>query len=81
MRVCVCVCVCLLSRFSGDSLPIHRLKPTKLLCPWESSGKITGVGCHALLQGFFPTQGLNLCLFHLLHWQVSSLPLGPPGKL
>ena len=76
-----CMCVCLLSRFSGDSLPTHRLKHTKLLCPWESSGKITGVGCHARLQGFFPTQGLNLCLFHLLYWQVSSLPLGPPGEL
>ena len=28
----------------------------------DSSGKNTGVGCHALLQGIFPTQGLNLCL-------------------
>ena len=33
-----------------------------LLCPWDSPGKNTGVGCHALLQGIFPTQGLNLCL-------------------
>ena len=30
--------------------------------------------------GIFPTQGLNLCLLHLLHWQVGSLPLTPPGK-
>ena len=29
-------------------------------------GKNTGVGCHALLQGIFPTQGLNLCLLLLL---------------
>ena len=28
----------------------------------------------------FPTQGSNPCLFHLLHWQEDSLPLGPPGK-
>ena len=34
-----------------------------------------------LLQGIFPTQGLNSCLFRLLHWQVNSLPLEPPGKL
>ena len=27
----------------------------KHLCPWESPGKNTGVGCHALLQGIFPT--------------------------
>ena len=30
--------------------------------------------------GIFPTQGLNLPLLHLLHWQVDSLPLAPPGK-
>ena len=30
-------------------------------------------------KGFFPTQGLNLSLLHLLHWQVGSLP-APPGK-
>ena len=34
-----------------------------------------GVRCHALLQRIFPTQGLNLCLLCLLHWQVGSLPL------
>ena len=34
----------------------------------------------SLLQGIFPTQGLNLCLLSLLHWQVGSLPLAPPGK-
>ena len=33
-----------------------------------------------LLQGIFPTQGLNPSLLGLLHWQVSSLPLAPPGK-
>ena len=33
--------------------------PTRLPCPWDSPGKNTGVGCHALLQGIFPTQGLN----------------------
>ena len=32
------------------------------------------MGCQFLLQGIFPTQGLNL---HLLHWQADSLP---PGK-
>ena len=46
----------------------------------DSPGKNTGVGCFALLQGIFPTQGLNPHLFHLLHWQVGSLPLVPPGK-
>ena len=37
-----------------------------------SPGKNTGVGCHVLLQGIFPAQGLNP---RLLQWQVGSLPL------
>ena len=41
-------------------------------------GKNTGH--HALLQRFFPAQGSNLYLLHLLHWQVGSLPTKPPGK-
>ena len=53
---------------------------TRLLCPWDSLGKNTGVGCHALLQGVFLTQGQNLHLSRLLHWQAGSLPLVPPGK-
>ena len=28
----------------------HRQQPTRLLCPWDSPGKNTGVGCHFLLQ-------------------------------
>ena len=32
---------------------------TKLLHPWDFLGKSTGVGCRFLLQGIFPTQGLN----------------------
>ena len=52
----------------------------RLLCPWESPGKNTGVGWHAVLQGIFLTQGLNLHLVGLLHWQAGSLLLGPPGK-
>ena len=38
--------------------------PPRLLCPWNSPGKSTGVGCHFLLQGIFLTQGSNLGLLH-----------------
>ena len=34
----------------------------------------------AILQGIFLTQGLNLCLLGLLHWQAGSLPRVPLGK-
>ena len=51
-----------------------------LLCPWDPPGKNSGMGCHALLQGIFLTQGLNPPLVCLLHWQAIFLPLVPPGK-
>ena len=48
---------------------------------WDFTGKNTGRGCSGLLQGIFLTQGSNLCLLRLLHWQAGSLPLAQPGKL
>ena len=59
----------------SDSLQSHRLYPIRFLCPWDSPGKNTGVGCHALLQGIFPTQISNAWLLHLLHWQEEPLTL------
>ena len=56
---------------------VAQSRPT--LCPWNSSGKNTWVGCHFLHQGIFLTQGLNphlLCLLHcrqiLYHWVTSE---------
>ena len=46
----------------SDSLRPNGLQPTRLLFPWDSPGKNTGVGCHVLLQGIFPTQEPNLGL-------------------
>ena len=34
----------------SDSVRPHRPQPTRLLCPWDSPGKNTGVSCHFLLQ-------------------------------
>ena len=34
----------------SDSVRPHRRQPTRLLCPWDSPGKNTGVGCHFLFQ-------------------------------
>ena len=34
----------------SDSSRPHGLQPTRLLCPWDSPGKNTGVGCHFFLQ-------------------------------
>ena len=67
--VCVCVCVCERERereterdscsVVSDSLRPHGLEPTRFLCPRNSAGKNTGVGCHSLLQGIFPPWGSN----------------------
>ena len=66
----------------SSSLGPHSLQLTRLLCPCDSPGLNTGVGCYALLHGIFPTQGLNLHLLcSCLHWREGSLPLTPPGKL
>ena len=40
-------------------LSVMSDSPARVLCPWDSPGKNTGVDCQALLQGIFPTQGLN----------------------
>ena len=52
--------------------------PARLLCPWDSPGKKTGMGCRFLVQGIFLTQGSNMYLLCLLHWQANSLPLRYP---
>ena len=69
-------CVCAFSVMPSSLRP-RGLWLTRLLRPWDSPGKNTGVGCHILLQGVSPTQALNP---HLLHWQAGSLPLVPPGE-
>ena len=74
----VCVCARLVTQLYPILLWPHGLPPARLLCPWDFPGRNTGVACHFLLQGIFPTQGLNL---GLLYWHVDSLPSEPPGKL
>ena len=52
--------VCLLSRsVMSNSLWPHGLQPSRLLCPWDSPGQNTGVGCHFLLQGNLHDPGVE----------------------
>ena len=62
----------------SDSAIPWTVLPARLLCPWNSSGKNTGVGCHFLLQGIFPTQESNLGVSPAL--QADSLPLSCQGS-
>ena len=45
-----CCCCCQVASVMSESVQPHRRQPTRLLCPWDSPGKNTGVGCHFLLQ-------------------------------
>ena len=61
----MCVhCVRGLVAQSCPTLRPHGLQPVRLVCPWNSPGKNTGVDCHSFLQRTFPTQGLNPGLLH-----------------
>ena len=58
--VCVCLCVCMCACMLSCSVVSNSLWPYGLwlawhLCPWDSSGKNTRLGCHFLLQGIFLT--------------------------
>ena len=65
----------------SDSATLGTVAPqAPLSMGWDSPGKNAGVGCHALLQGIFLTQGSNPYVLRLVHWQVASLPLVPHGK-
>ena len=86
-------CFCLVSFFffsffcpmclivMSDSLWPYGLYTTKLLCPWDSPGKNTGVDCNFLLQGIFPTQdGIRICCVSCIasrfftHWAITVNP-------
>ena len=62
----------------SSSLRPHGLWLGRLLCSWNSPGKNTGVGCHALLQGIFPiwgwNQGLLPCRWILNHLSYKGSP-------
>ena len=59
-RLCISWCVLCAQSLSCLTLLQPRVRyPTRLLFSWGFLGKNTGVGCHFLLQGFFPTQGSN----------------------
>ena len=75
------VCVCVKSLQSCPTLcdPMNHSLPGSSI-HGDSLGKNTGVDCHDLFQGIFLTQGSKMHLLRLLHWQVGSLPLAPPGK-
>ena len=75
LYICLCVCFSRVLLFVTLWTVAHRL-----LCPWNSLGKNTGVPFCLLLQGVFLTQGSNCHPLCHLHWKAGSLSVAPPGK-
>ena len=75
------LCLCAATAVLSDSQGLCGREPTGFLSPWDFPGMNAVVSCHALIQGIFPTLECNPHFFCLLHWQVDSLSLVPPGKL
>ena len=71
---------CSVTSVMSDSLQSYGPWPTRLLCPWHSPGKNTGVSCHVLLQGTFLIQELNPCLLNLLHCRQIPYPVSQLGS-
>ena len=65
----------------SNSLQPHGLWPARLLSPWNSPGKNTGVGSHCPLQGIFSIQGSNLGLLHCKQIIYRLSHQGQPGSL
>ena len=63
-------------RLLATPWPARLLHPWYFPGQWDFPGQNTGVGCHSLLQGIFPTQGSNLGVPHC----SQTLPSAPPGK-
>ena len=73
--------MCMLSRFSQGQLfetVWTAAQQPPLSMGFSRQEHWSGLPCPP--PGAFPTQGSNLCLVGLLHWQANSLPLVPPGK-
>ena len=61
---CVCVCACLVFQSCPTLCNTMDCSPPGSSVHGILQTKSTGVGFHALLQGIFPTRGLNPCLQH-----------------
>ena len=73
----LCCCCCFLVTSVSNAVWYCELQLASLLCPWDSLGKSTRMGCHDLIHGLFLTQGLHPGLLHCR--QIIFAP-EPPGK-
>ena len=76
---CFLYSICYCSLVAKEQvLTVAGLQPARLLCPWDSPGKNTGVSCPSLLQGNLPDPGSKLTSPALAGGFFTTQP---PGKL
>ena len=63
------------------SVQPNGLQPARLLCPWNSPGKNTGVDCHSLLQENLLNSGIEPPSAELQADPLLSEPLGKPRRI
>ena len=77
--------LCWVASVMPDSLQSYGLLPPRLLCPWDSPGKNSGLGHHVLLQEILPTQWWNSGLLHcrwiLYHWATCEVKRKTEGRI
>ena len=71
-------CCCQVASVVSDSVRPHGLQPTRILCPWDSPGKNTGVGCHCLLQ-CVNVKSLSHVRLFLTPWTAAYQAPAPMG--
>ena len=69
-----CCCCCSVASVVSDSVRPHRRQPTRFLCPWDSPGKNSGVGCHFL-------QGMNVKSESEVAQSCDPMDCSLPGSL
>ena len=73
-------CSCCLDQIMSKSFVTPWTIPTRFFCPWDFSGKNTGVGCHFFLQGIVPIQGSNPIFLTSPTLAGEFFTTEPPGK-
>ena len=70
-----CCCCCWVASVMFDSVRPHGRQPTRLLCPWDSPGKKTGMGCHFLLQDNKIDIWKKVCCLRVASSQLIWMPM------
>ena len=81
INICSYMLLLLSLSIMSYSLGLHRLLPTRLLCPWDFPGKNTGVVAISFSRGSSQPRDQTHVSCISRHWQADSLPMSHHGSL